>query len=135
MRTHALSLEALEHALNTATTGIADLVHHCDRGSQYVAIAYTERLAAAGISPSVRTVGDSYDNALAQTANGLYKAELIYSQPACSSLTDVEFATMNWVHWWNTTRLHEALGYQTPAQVEARYAESLTHREPSLTTI
>ncbi|WP_375544711.1 IS3 family transposase, partial [Brevibacterium luteolum] len=82
MTTHALSLEALEHALNTATTGIAELVHHSDRGSQYVAIAYTERLITAGITPSVGTVGDSYDNALAETVNGLYKAELIYSQPA-----------------------------------------------------
>ncbi|MCT1658366.1 integrase core domain-containing protein, partial [Brevibacterium luteolum] len=93
------------------------------------------RLITAGITPSVGTVGDSYDNALAETVNGLYKAELIYSQPAWNSLTDVEFATMNWVHWWNTARLHEALGYQTPAEVEAQYAETLTNDELSLPTI
>lgn len=134
MRTEALSLEALEHALNTATSAITDLVHHSDRGSQYVAISYTERLIAAGIAPSVGSIGDSYDNALAQTVNGLYKTELIYSQSAWHRLTDVEFATMNWVHWWNTIRLHEALGHRTPAEVEAQYLTSATNGEPSLTT-
>lgn len=96
--THAQSLEALEHALAIAKRGAgADLVHHSDRGSQYVAIACTERLAEAGIQPSVGAVGDSYGNALAETVNGLYKTELIYRQPVWRSLFEVEFATMNWV--------------------------------------
>lgn len=124
MRTEVLTLDALEHALATANLQVdADLVHHSDRGSQYVAIAYTDRLAEAGIRPSVGTVGDSYDNALAETVNGLYKAELVYRQPVWRSLADVEFATMNWVHWWNTARLHEHLGYRTPDEVETAYYE------------
>ena len=124
MRTEVLTLEALEHALATANVQRdGDLVHHSDRGSQYVAIAYTDRLAEAGIRPSVGTVGDSYDNALAETINGLYKAELVYRQPVWRSLADVEFATMNWVHWWNTTRLHAHLGYRTPTEVETAYYE------------
>ena len=69
------------------------------------------------------TVGDSYDNSLAETVNGLYKTELIYSQPSWRSLTEVEFATMNWVHWWNSTRLHASLNHQTPAETEAAYYE------------
>lgn len=131
MTTEALSLEALEHALATAKRQEdAQLVHHSDRGSQYVAIAYTDKLADHGIRPSVGTVGDSYDNALAESVNGLYKTELIYSQPAWASLTEVEFATMNWVHWWNTARLHENLGQQTPAEVESAYYEQRTESAP-----
>ncbi|WP_344719455.1 integrase core domain-containing protein, partial [Nesterenkonia halobia] len=139
MTTEALSLEALEHALNTARDHAGQnvghrLVHHSDRGSQYVAIAYTEKLAEHGIRPSVGTVGDSYDNALAEAVNGLYKAELIYSQPAWAGLAEVEFATMNWVHWWNTRRLHEHLGYRTPAEVEAEYYDH-HQREAALAAV
>ncbi|GAA1369135.1 transposase InsO family protein [Brevibacterium luteolum] len=135
MTTEALSLEALEHALNTARGGAEQLVHHSDRGSQYVAVAYTERLADAGIRPSVGSVGDSYDNALAETVNGLYKTELIYSQPAWAGLTEVEFATMNWVHWWNTGRLHEGLGHRTPAEVEAKHFETVARQVDTLTAV
>lgn len=132
MTTEALSLEALEHALVTARRQEgAQLVHHSDRGGQYVAVAYTEKLADHGIRPSVGTVGDSYDNALAETVNGLYKTELIYSQPSWRSLTEVEFATMNWAHWWNTARLHEHLGYRTPAEVEAHYYEPQQEQIPA----
>lgn len=132
MTTEALSLEALEHALATARRQQnINLVHHSDRGSQYVALAYTEKLADHGIRPSVGTVGDSYDNSLAETVNGLYKTELIYSQPSWRSLTEVEFATMNWVHWWNTTRLHEYLGHQTPAEIEAAYYEHQREQTPA----
>ncbi|MST50266.1 integrase core domain-containing protein, partial [Mobiluncus porci] len=81
---------------------------------------YNEKLADYGIKPSTGSVGDSYDNALAETVNGLYKTELIYSQPR-ASLTEVEFATLNWVHWWNNERLHEALEYRTPAEIINMY--------------
>lgn len=125
MRTEDLPLEALEHALVTAKDHAWDgLIHHSDRGSQYVSIRYSERLAEAGITGSVGTVGDSYDNALAEAVNGLYKAELIHARPAWPSVTEVEFQTMNWVDWWNNTRLHEALGYATPSEVEAAYYQS-----------
>ncbi|OSM44280.1 hypothetical protein BCY76_002785 [Nesterenkonia sp. PF2B19] len=99
-------------------------MHHSDRGSQYVSIRYSERLAEVGITGSVGTVGDSYDNALAEAVNGLYKAELIHARPAWPSTTEVEFQTMNWVNWWNTQRLHEALDYRTPAEAEAAYYQS-----------
>lgn len=122
MTTEALPLEALEHALTSARDQALDeLVHHSDRGSQYVSIRYTDRLQDAGIKASVGTVGDSYDNALAETVNGLYKAELIHAKPAWPSVTEVEFETLKWVHWWNTQRLHEALNYRTPEEYEANH--------------
>lgn len=125
MRTEDLPLEALEHALVSAKDRALDgLIHHSDRGSQYVSIRYSERLAHAGVTASVGTVGDSYDNALAEAVNGLYKAELIHARPAWPTTTEVEFQTMNWVTWWNTQRLHEALDYATPAEVETAYYQS-----------
>ena len=101
------------------------LVHHSDCGAQYVFLAYSDALVTAGVTASVSTVGDSYDNALAETVNGLYKTELIYSQPLWDSTKAVELATMGWVHWWDTARLHEALCYTTPTEVEAQY----THQQ------
>jgi putative transposase len=125
MRTDALPLEALEHALISARNGVPEgLVHHSDRGSQYVSIRYSEHLAAAGLVASVGSVGDSYDNALAETVNGLYKTEMIYARPAWPSVTEVEFETMRWTHWWNTQRLHEALNYRTPIETETTYYET-----------
>ena len=122
MRTEELPLEALEHALNSAKDqALQGLVHHSDRGSQYVSISYSDRLQEVGITASVGSVGDSYDNALAETVNGLYKAELIHARPAWPSTTEVEFETLKWVHWWNHERLHEALGYQTPTEYEANH--------------
>lgn len=124
LRTDALPLEALEHALMAARgEALNNLVHHSDRGSQYVSIRYTEHLAEAGVKASVGSTGDSYDNALAETVNGLYKTELIYARPAWPSATEVEFQTMNWVYWWNTKRLHEGLQYQTPEEMEKQYYE------------
>ncbi|MGH3430262.1 MAG: IS3 family transposase [Terriglobales bacterium] len=129
MRTEDLPLEALEHALIAAKDQAIDgLVHHSDRGVQYVSIRYTEHLAKAGITASVGSRGDSYDNALAETVNGLYKTELIHDRPAWPSVTEVEFATMNWVHWWNHQRLHQALDYATPIEIETAYAQT---RAPS----
>ncbi len=97
------------------------LVHHSDRGSQYVSIRYTERLAEAGIEPSVGSVGDSYDNALADTINGLYKAELIHRRGPWRSFEAVEFATLEWVDWFNNRRLLEPIGNIPPAEAEERY--------------
>ncbi len=100
MRTDALPMEALEHALTTARRIHGNqLIHHSDRGSQYVSLKYSSALAQSGIRPSVGTVGDSYDNALAETVNGLYKAELIHAQGPCTSVGEVELATLRWVHW------------------------------------
>lgn len=123
LHTAGLPLLALEHALlSTGTSrGRQGLVHHSDRGAQYVSLAYSDALITAGVKASVGTVGDSYDNALAETVNGLYKAELIHTKRLWESVEAVELATMGWVHWWNNARLHEALDYRTPAEVEAAY--------------
>ena len=121
MRTD-LALDALEQAIYErcdADTG--DLVHHSDRGSQYLAICYTERLADAGIEPSVGSRGDAYDNALAETVIGLFKMEVIRRQGPWRSLEAVEFATLAWVDWFNNRRLLEPIGYLPPAEFEARY--------------
>ena len=97
------------------------LVHHSDKGSQYVSIRYTERLAEAGLEPSIGSVGDSYDNALAETINGLYKAEVIHRKPSWRSREEVEWATLAWVDWFNTRRLLEPIGNIPPAEAEANY--------------
>ena len=102
------------------------MLHPPIESTQYVSLAYSDALLAAGVKASVGTVGDSYDNALAETVNGLYKAELIYSKRIWESVSEVELATMGWVHWWNTARLHEALDYRTPASVEASYTHPTT---------
>jgi putative transposase len=117
-----LALDALEMAIfSRGDRALAGLIHHSDRGGQYLAIRYTERLADAGVVNSVGSKGDSFDNALAETVNGLYKAELIDRQGAWRSVEDVEAATARWVHWWNTDRLHSACGDVPPAEYEAAY--------------
>jgi transposase InsO family protein len=93
--------------------------------AQYVSIKYTERLVEAGLVPSVGSVGDSYDNALAETINGLYKAEVIHRRAPWRSLEAVEFATLEWVHWFNNRRLLSSIGNMPPAEAEARYYASL----------
>jgi transposase InsO family protein len=113
-------LDALEQALYARQPADSDpLVHHSDRGSQYVSIRYTERLAEAGIEPSVGSRGDSYDNALAETINGLYKAEVIHRRGPWKSREAVELATLEWVSWFNHLRLMRPLGYIPPAEAEA----------------
>ena len=97
------------------------------RGSQYVSIKYTERLAEAGIEPSVGSVGDSYDNALAETINGLYKAEVIHRRGPWRNFEAVEFATLEWVDWFNNRRLLEPIGFIPPAEAEERYFAMLNH--------
>jgi len=115
-------LDALEQALHARRpVRGGGLIHHSDRGVQYVSIKYTERLAEAGIEPSVGSVGDSYDNALAETINGLYKAEVIHRRGPWRSFEAVEFATLEWVDWFNTRRLLEPIGNVPPAEAEERY--------------
>ncbi|MHC2557845.1 IS3 family transposase, partial [Bradyrhizobium elkanii] len=115
-------LDALEQALaERRPLRGGGLVHHSDRGVQYVSIKYTERLAEAGIEPSVGSVGDSYDNALAETINGLYKAEVIHRRGPWRSFDAVEYATLEWVDWFNNRRLLEPIGNIPPAEAEARY--------------
>jgi putative transposase len=117
-----LALDALEMALwGRRTQEITGLIHHSDRGSQYLAIRYTERLAEAGAVPSVGSRGDSYDNALAESFNGLYKTELIRHAGPWRALDDVEYATLEYVHWFNHRRLHGELGMITPAEFEASF--------------
>jgi len=128
-------LDALEQALYARQPeGDGTLVHHSDRGSQYVSIRYSERLSEAGIAPSVGSRGDSYDNALAETINGLYKAELIHRRAPWKTREAVELATLEWVAWFNHHRLMEPLGYIPPAEAEANYYRQLRQRAemPSL---
>ena len=118
-------LDALEQALHARQPDRENaLIHHSDRGSQYVSIRYTERLAEAGIEPSVGSKGDSYDNALAETINGLYKAEVIHRR-SWKTLEAVELATLEWVSWFNHHRLLEPIGYIPPAETEAHYYRQL----------
>lgn len=120
-------LDALEQALYDRQPADSDaLVHHSDRGSQYVSIRYTERLAQAAIEPSVGSRGDSYDNALAETINGLYKAEVIHRRGPWKTRESVELATLEWVHWFNHHRLLESIGYIPPAEAEANYYRQLS---------
>jgi transposase InsO family protein len=119
MRTD-LALDALEQAVYDREID-AGLVHHSDRGSQYLSIRYTERLAAAGIEASVGSRSDAYDNALAESVIGLFKTEVIRHAGPWRSLDDVEYATLEWVAWFNTCRLLEPLGYLPPAEYEAQF--------------
>jgi putative transposase len=120
-----LALDALEMAIFARGHDLAGLVHHSDRGVQYLAIRYTERLAEAGVVNSVGSKGDSYDNALAETVNGLYKTELIRRRRSWRSTEEAELATAAWVHWWNESRLHSACGDIPPAEFEEAYHRQL----------
>lgn len=115
-----LALDALEQALH-ARPEIEQLIHHSDRGVQYLSIRYTERLSTAGIEPSVGSVGDSYDNALAETIIGLFKAEVIWHSGPWRNVEDVEFATLEWVDWFNNRRLLSSIGNVPPVEFEERY--------------
>jgi len=116
-----LALDALEMALWQRSGDLGSLIHHSDRGVQYLSIRYTERLAEAGIETSVGSRGDSYDNALAESVIGLYKTELIRQQGPWRHLDDVEFATLEWVDWFNHRRLLEPIGYIPPVELEEEY--------------
>jgi putative transposase len=116
-------LDALEQAIYDRRGQTNGLVHHSDRGTQYLSMRYTDRLADAGIAPSVGSRGDSYDNALAESVIGLFKTEVIRRKGPWKHLDAVEFATLEWVDWFNHRRLLEPIGYVPPAEYEARYAE------------
>jgi transposase InsO family protein len=116
-----IALDALEQALHARQGRMEALVHHSDRGSQYLSIRYTERLAEAGIEGSVGSVGDSYDNALAETINGLFKTEVIRARGPWRTMEQVELATLEWVDWFNHRRLLEPIGYVPPAEYEEEY--------------
>ncbi len=117
-----LALDALEQAL-AARPDLGELIHHSDRGTQYLSIRYTERLADAGIEPSVGSVGDSYDNALAETIFGLFKTEVIRKSGPWRNLEEVEFATLEWVDWFNHRRRLEPIGNIPPVELEQLYYE------------
>ena len=119
-------LDALEEAVDDRCgAGVTDLVHRSDRGTQYVSMRYTDRLAEVGIAPSVGSRGDSYDNALAESLIGLFTAEVIQRKGPWRHLEGVEFATLAWVDWFNTRRLLEPSGYVPPAEYEANYYQQL----------
>jgi putative transposase len=133
-------LDALEQAIyERCGAGVTDLVHHSDRGTQYLAMRYTDRLADAGIEPSVGSRGDSYDNAMAESIIGLYKTEMIQRKGPWRHLDGVEFATLDWVDWFNMRRLLEPIGYVPPAEYEANYYQQLTgggaRRLPQVNTV
>ena len=107
-----------------------DVIHHSDRGVQYLSIRYTDKMADSGVIASVGTTGDSYDNALAETVNGLYKTEVIeYLKPQWRDAYDVELATLEWVDWFNKTRIHSTIGYVSPFEFERRYYDSLNESD------
>jgi transposase InsO family protein len=120
-----IALDALEQAL-WSRPDIEGLVHHSDRGVQYLSIRYTERLAQAGIEPSVGSIGDSYDNALAESVIGLFKTEVIRRESPWRGIDQVEFATLDWVCWYNDRRLLEPIGYVPPAEFEEMYYRNQT---------
>ncbi len=119
-----LALDGLEMAIWRRDHDLDGLIHHSDRGSQYTAIIYTDRMIDEGIEPSVGSVGDSYDNAMAESVIGLYKAELIHLRGPWKTFEQVELATLEWIEWWNRRRLHSAIGDVPPAEYEAAYAGS-----------
>jgi putative transposase len=123
-----LPLDALEMALEMALwvrdqagADVTGVIHHSDAGSQYVALKYAERLTGAGALASIGTVGDSYDNALAETVIGLYKTECVRPDGPFKTVDELELATLSWVHWWNEQRLHGALGHIPPMEYEQAY--------------
>ncbi len=124
MRTDMV-LDAVDMACFQRGARHSTLVFHSDAGSQFTSIRYTERLAEIGASPSIGTIADSYDNALAETVNGLYKTELIHRRSPWRTVDDVELATLSWVHWFNNPRLHSALGDIPPVEFEAAHYAQL----------
>ena len=130
LRTDQSTLAALDMAAWQANDDLTGLICHNDHGSNYLSITYTSRVTELGAKLSTGSVGDAYDNALAETVNGLYKAELIRRHGPWRTIEQVELATLSWVWWWNNQRLHETLGYHTPAEAEQAYYTE--HNQPRL---
>jgi putative transposase len=129
LKADVLPLQALDMAAWDAGGDLSGLTHHSDHGSNYMSLVYTDRIVDLGAKPSTGTVGDSYDNALAEAINALYKTELIRQRGPWRTVEQVELATLGWVWWWNNQRLHSELNYRTPAEVEAsHYADLESHR-------
>ena len=134
----ALPLDALEMALDLRARrdeDVTGLVHHSDAGSQYTSIVYTERLTQAGALASIGTVGDSYDNALAESLIGLYKTECVHFDGPWRTVDELELATLLWVDWYNTTRLHSSIGYTTPVAHEKAYWDNNIKTETGRQTV
>jgi transposase InsO family protein len=129
-----LVLDALEMAIFRRDVTAGALVHHSDAGSQYTSIRYSDRLVDAGIAASIGTVGDSYDNAMAEALNGTYKAELVRLHGPWRTRTDLETATINWIYWYNETRLHGEVGDIPPFELEAMWYTNNPAGQPALTT-
>lgn len=121
LKADVLPLQALDMAAWAAGGDLNGLVHHADHGSNYLAVVYTDRILELGAKPSTGSVGDSYDNALAEAVNGLFKTELIRRRGPWRTVEQVELATLEWVWWWNNSRLHGELDYRTPVEVEKAY--------------
>jgi putative transposase len=132
LRADILPMQALDMAAWDAGGNLTGLTHHSDHGSNYMAMVYTDRVLELGAKPSTGTVGDSYDNALAEAINNLYKTELIRQRGPWRTVEQVELATLEWVWWWNNQRLHGELGMKTPAEIEAAYYADL--ESPRLAT-
>ena len=131
----ALPLDALDMALWTrerSSEDVSGLIHHSDAGSQYTSIRYANRLADAGAVASIGSVGDSYDNALAETVVGLYKTECVRHDGPFRGVDDLELATLDWVHWFNEARLHSSIGYIPPAELEANHYRQINAQEQPL---
>jgi putative transposase len=135
LKAEILPLGALEMAAWAAGGKLPGLTHHSDHGSNYMSLIYTDRIVELGATPSTGTVGDSYDNALAEAVNGLYKTELIRRRGPWKTVEQVELATLEYVWWWNNQRLHSELGYQTPAEVEAAHYAHPDTPEPALASL
>jgi putative transposase len=129
LRADILPLQALDMAAWGAGGDLSGLTHHSDHGSNYMSLVYTDRIVELGATPSTGTVGDSYDNALAEAVNGLYKAELIRARGPWRTVEQVELATLEYVWWWNNQRLHGELDYRTPQEVEASHYADLESPE------
>ena len=132
LKADILPMQALDMAAWQSGGDLTGLTHHSDHGSNYLSMVYTDRILELGAKPSTGTVGDSYDKALAETINGLYKTELIRRRGPWKTVEQVELATLEWVWWWNTKRLHSELDYRTPDETEADYYAEL--KSPVLAT-